>query len=211
MLVTESLSSSITWFLGARRDGVCILWVWFWVGSGIMTTSEAPSRLSQMRLCVYYDEVTVPGMVSINYGLSGIPPAPTQWRRVRLGQVQCRGLCHSRSLYLGFQKVPPDSSTWSGGLGFGNTSCRGALNRSARVTAGTRRGKGVNFSVTCVLIHYPLPCDRDRGALNFLTWWRNTAAGCHAAKLTWSTHWDWTVLPRGCSKQCQGTASLSQD
>jgi hypothetical protein len=27
--------------------------------------------------------------------------------------------------------IPPDSSTWSGGLGLGNTSCRGALNRSA--------------------------------------------------------------------------------
>jgi hypothetical protein len=54
--------------------------------------------------------------------------------------------------------IPPDSSTWSGGLGLGTLHVAGpgsSASEQVGGTAGTRRGKGVNFSVTRVVINYP--------------------------------------------------------
>ncbi len=48
---------------------------------------------------------------------------------------------HSGKRYLGLM-IPPDSITWSGGLGLGNTSCRGALNKSATRLKGKGGGRG---------------------------------------------------------------------
>jgi hypothetical protein len=47
--------------------------------------------------------------------------------------------------------IPPDSITWNGGLGLGNTSCTTeGSSKQVGVIVGARRGKGVGFSVTRV-------------------------------------------------------------
>ncbi len=90
---------------------------------------------------------------------------------LQLGIIRARGPWQSRS-----KKTPPPSVpsgltvtvtvtgetignlwpylgsiTWSGGLGLGNTLCRGALNRSAYYwIVGTRRGKAWGFLCSCL-------------------------------------------------------------